>query len=253
MITIVMFISTFEFSALLCGVLGLVVVCVSYYSSTQCRGKEGFFGGLDSLFGGATSGSRGNGGTTQCGANTSAGANAANAASVPPVAAQTFSNYDRESRAYQQSLDKQVERIASAQTKVMNPATQQTVPASNFETVDRRNPLGNVLLTQIYDNPHRKEAPPSFNPDVEESINSKTKRMIQTLNPGIHSTNKQLYGSIGENFEFEQSQRQFYSTANTRVENDQGAFADWLYGGMISSKEAHPQALMQNNGRYNLY
>jgi hypothetical protein len=38
----------------------------------------------------------------------------------------------------------------------------------------------------------------------------------------------------------------FYSTANTRVENDQGAYQNYLYGAMYSSKEDTPEgALMR--------
>jgi hypothetical protein len=33
--------------------------------------------------------------------------------------------------------------------------------------------------------------------------------------------------------------RRFYSTANTRVTNDQGAFSQWLYSDLISSKESN--------------
>jgi len=154
---------------------------------------------------------------------------------------------------YQRFLDKQMKKIEHEQTKILNPATLQTYMKKDFHPSDRKNPLGNVLINQISETPNRKAAPPSFNPQVEETINKNTKRMIQTLNPGIHSTNKQLFGSMGEEFEFEQSQRQFYATANSRVENNQAAFAHWCYGGMISSKEANPLALMQNNPRYNLY
>ena len=41
------------------------------------------------------------------------------------------------------------------------------------------------------------------------------------MNPGIKNTNKQLYGDLWNNFELDQSNRLFYSTANTRVANDQ--------------------------------
>jgi len=73
--------------------------------------------------------------------------------------------------------------------------------------------------------------------------------MIQKLNPDIH-VNTELFGDAAEKFQFDQSQRQFYSTANTRVANDQGAFAKWLYGNMPSAKEGDPVALLQDNARY---
>ena len=37
---------------------------------------------------------------------------------------------------------------------------------------------------------------------------------------------------------------QFYSTANSRVTNDQGAFQNYLYGAMYSSKEDTPEGAM---------
>ena len=76
------------------------------------------------------------------------------------------------------------------------------------------------------------------------------------MNPSIKNTNKQLFGDLSENFNLDQSNRAFFSTANTRVTNDQGAFAKYLYGGMISAKESTPEgdfARVQDNVRYNLY
>jgi hypothetical protein len=123
----------------------------------------------------------------------------------------------------------------------------------DFETVSRKNPLGNVLLTDIGDNPERHAAPPSFNIQVYEDINNNTKDMIQSLNPSIKNTNKQLFGDLGEKFEFDQSQRAFYSTANTRVASDQGAYAQFLYGDMPSCRGGDAMACVQDNPRYNMY
>jgi hypothetical protein len=77
------------------------------------------------------------------------------------------------------------------------------------------------------------------------------------MNPEIENTNKQLYGDLWERFELDQSDRVFYSTANTRVEpGDQGAFSRYLYGTMYSSKESGPDAALarvQDSYRYTLY
>ena len=100
------------------------------------------------------------------------------------------------------------------------------------------------------DNPHRKAAPPAFNPDVHEDINASTKKTVQYLNPEIKNTTKQLFGDLGQNFEFDQSMRNFYSMPNTRVTNDQGSFAKYLYGDMPSCKEGDPFACIQDNERY---
>lgn len=108
--------------------------------------------------------------------------------------------------------------------------------AKEFHPVSRKNPMGNVLLTEIMDNPERKSAPPSFNPEVYDEINSATKKAVQRMNPDIKNTSKQLYGDLASNFEYDLSMRNFYTMPNTRVTNDQGAFQEYLYGTMPSAK-----------------
>ena len=133
---------------------------------------------------------------------------------------------------------------------ILNPATLDTYLKSDFQETTKKNPLSNVLLTQIVDEPDRLPAPPSFNTEVYENINNSTKKMVQMLNPTIKSTNKQLFGDLGEKFEFDQSQWSFYSTPNTKVCNDQGSFSQYLYGDMISAKEGNQFALLRDNPRY---
>jgi hypothetical protein len=140
-----------------------------------------------------------------------------------------------------------------ASLKIINPETLKTYLKSDFEEVKKNNPLGNVLLTEIMDNPTRKAAPPSFSTEVYEDISDNTKKMVQTLNPGIINTNKQLFGDLGEKFEFDQSMWQYYSTPNTKIPNDQGAFADFLYGDMPSCRGGDDIACIKDNFRYNLY
>jgi len=140
---------------------------------------------------------------------------------------------------------------------ITNPVTLESVISSEFKEGDKRNPFSNVLLTDIMDDPERKAAPPSFNPDVEVKITKDVKKGVQFMNPGINNTDKQLYGDLWNKFELEQSNRVFYSTANTRVTNDQGAFAKYLYDDMkYSGKESTPEgafARVQDNYRYTLY
>jgi hypothetical protein len=140
--------------------------------------------------------------------------------------------------------------------KIVNPETLDEFLRTDFEPNTKINPFANVLLTDIGDHPDRKSAPPSFNPDVYEDITHSVKKMVQKLNPGIKNTNKQLFGDLGENFYLDQSNRNFFSTANTRIANDQGAFAEFLYGNMPSSKESNAlgaMARVQDSIRYTLY
>jgi hypothetical protein len=143
--------------------------------------------------------------------------------------------------------------IHKQEKQLIDPTTLKPFLKAEFEPTIKTNPLQNVLLTEIMDNPDRLAAPPSFNTTVYEDINDATKKMVQKLNPEIVNTNKQLFGDMYEKFEFDQSMRNFYSTANTRVANDQGSFAQYLYGNMISAKQGNPQALLQDNVRYTLY
>jgi len=126
-----------------------------------------------------------------------------------------------------------------------NPVTLESVLRSNFHPTTKKNPFGNVLLTDIMDKPNRLAAAPSFNPDVYDDIDSAVKKQTQMLNPGIINTTKQLYGDLYSNYELDNSMMRFYSTANTRVCNDQGAYGEWLYGNMPSSKSSGPDGAFQ--------
>ena len=141
-------------------------------------------------------------------------------------------------------------------TTITNPETLQTALKSEFKLGNKNNPFSNVLLTDIMDDPDRKAAPPSFNPEVDVDITKNIKKSVQFMNPGIKNTNKQLYGELWENFELDQSNRAFFSTANTRVVNDQGAFSKFLYGDMPSAKGSSVEDNLQrekDNYRYTLY
>jgi hypothetical protein len=118
---------------------------------------------------------------------------------------------------------------------------------------NKKNPFGNVLLTEINSDPERPSAPPAFNPEVHDKINNSVKRQTQMLNPTIDGTNKQIYGDLYENYNLDNSMMRFYSTANTRVANDQGAYGQWLYGNMPSAKEDTIEGNIQrvkDNSRY---
>jgi hypothetical protein len=124
----------------------------------------------------------------------------------------------------------------------------------NYQRGSKSNPFGNVLLTDIMDNPDKLSAPPSFNPSVSTDIRNNVKNMVQMLNPGIKCSDKQLFNNLYDNFDLDQSNRQFNATANTRVVNDQGAFGKWLYSDTIySGKENTPEgaiARVQDNSRW---
>ena len=139
---------------------------------------------------------------------------------------------------------------------LVDPITLDEVLRTDFKEGNKKNPFSNVLLTQIMDTPNRKSAPPAFNVDVDEDITKNIKKSVQFMNPEIKNTNKQLYGDLWSNFELDQSNRVFYSMPNTRVENDQSSYGQYLYGNMISGKESNADgalARVQDNYRYTLY
>lgn len=139
----------------------------------------------------------------------------------------------------------------------VNPITLDAVLRTEFKEGTKKNPFSNVLLTQINDEPERKAAPPSFNVDVSEDITKNIKRAVQMLNPGIKNTNKQLFGDLYQNFELDQSNRQFYSMPISRVTNDQGAFSQFLYSDLkYSSHLDTPEGAIsrvKDSSRYTLY
>jgi hypothetical protein len=122
-----------------------------------------------------------------------------------------------------------------------------------FDTSTPSNPLANVLLTDYDYNPDKKPAPPSFTSDGSDSIIEQTKNMVQELNPGQPQIVKKLYNDVNTNLELEQSMRQFYSTSNTTIPNDQAGFAQFCYGNMVSGKEGNDFAAVRDNPRYNLH
>jgi len=110
------------------------------------------------------------------------------------------------------------------------------------------NPLGNILLTDYKDDPNRKPAPPSFNPIVIDDINDKSKEITKDIYPGLNT--KPLYSGLGNNMEFDDLMMQFYSTPSTTIPNDQGSFADYLYGNMPSCKSGDAIQCVKDNFRY---
>lgn len=134
-----------------------------------------------------------------------------------------------------------------------NPVTLETLLRKDFYPTTKKNPFGNVLLTDVMDTPNRPAAAPSFNPDVYDEIDSAVKKQTQMLNPGIINSTKQLYGDLKDNYDLDNSMMQFYSTANTKVCNDQGAYSQYLYGSMYSGKESTPEGAwmrVKDNYRY---
>ena len=115
------------------------------------------------------------------------------------------------------------------------------------------NPFGNVLVTDYEDNPHKLSAPPASHAVVQNLIQQNALQMVQEVNPGQPNIADKLFRDINEQLNFEQSMRPFHSNPATTIPNDQGAFAQFCYGDMISCKEGNLVACSRNTGHYTNY
>ena len=117
-----------------------------------------------------------------------------------------------------------------------------------FQAPTPQDPLMNVLLTDIQDRPNRPAAEPAFNPDVERDINQSTKTIVVNDVDGNNANfEDRLFRDLGDNYEFSNSMRNYFATPNTRIPNDQHAFAEFCYGDMISCKEGNMLACARAN------
>tara|TARA_B100000035_G_scaffold314238_1_gene329962 strand:- start:1184 stop:1942 length:759 start_codon:yes stop_codon:yes gene_type:complete len=124
----------------------------------------------------------------------------------------------------------------------------------NFTNPNTKNPNMNILLPEINDNPERLVAAPSYNKAVERQINDSVKNIIKNnfKDPNI---DEKLFRSnenepSPDEFQFEQSMRQFYTTPNTNVPNNQKEFAQFCYGNMASCKDGDVEQCLKNAPRH---
>ena len=115
---------------------------------------------------------------------------------------------------------------------------------NNYTQPTEENPAMNVLLPEINDDPNRKRAAPGYNPAVEKEMNEKTQDFVCS-NFNDPNIDQRLFKDLGDSFNFDQSMRTWYPTANTQIPNDQKAFAEYLYGDMPSCKEGDKFTCMQ--------
>lgn len=120
---------------------------------------------------------------------------------------------------------------------------------NEYTNPEENNPMMNVLLPEISYNPKRSEAAPAYNPEVEKELNNKTKDYVVDTTFGDGNKKQQeyirrkLFSDLGDNYEFDFSMRNFYTNPNTTIPNDQGGFANFCFGDMISAKEGNDYAL----------
>ena len=119
----------------------------------------------------------------------------------------------------------------------------------DYTNPKENNPMMNVLLPEISYNPTRNEAAPAFNAEVEKNINNSTKDYVVDTTFSDESTKqkeyikRKLFSDLGDSYTFDDSMRNFYTNPNTTIPNDQGGFANFCFGDMISAKEGNEFAL----------
>jgi hypothetical protein len=125
---------------------------------------------------------------------------------------------------------------------------QNNIPISEnaFQLPSSKNPLSNVLITDYMNNPHKKPAAPMTEPIIKDNILNSAKQLVQEANPGQIGITDKLFKDLNEQLNFEQSLRPFNSNPSTTIPNDQGAFADFCYGSMVSCKEGNLFACARN-------
>ena len=83
-----------------------------------------------------------------------------------------------------------------------------------FQQPNSENPFGNVLNTDIGFHPNKKPAPPAYNENINDEILEQAKSFVRESNPDQPDISEKLFKSLGDQFEFEQSLRPFYSNHN---------------------------------------
>ena len=97
------------------------------------------------------------------------------------------------------------------------------------------NPFMNNTLTD-YGKPAVDKACPSYN-------NVGIQKRVDEL------FNEDLYRDVNDIFNKNNSQRQYYTVPGNQVPNDQGSFANWLYGTPSTCKEGNQIACLSQMGR----
>ena len=164
----------------------------------------------------------------------SAAATAASATPSPSSTKEGFSNYANYN--------------TGRRRMVKAPSAPSTSPSGlTFQSPTPQDPLMNVLLTDIKDRPKRPAAEPAFNPKVEHDINESTQQFVVQDLGGNPNLEDRLFRDLGDNYEFSNSMRNYFATPNTKLPNDQHAFAEYCYGSMVSCKEGNLMACARAN------
>lgn len=98
-----------------------------------------------------------------------------------------------------------------------------------------RNPFSNVLMSDYESNPQKKEYNAEYNENEEDRLNTKVKQFILENNKDNKDIG-QIFNNLGDEFEFENSLRQFNANPITTIPNNQTEFLKYCYKDLYSEK-----------------
>ena len=98
----------------------------------------------------------------------------------------------------------------------------------NLDKSSENNPFSNVMMNSDKD---KKIAPPCYNSNVKKEITNHVKSQIMENNSDNKDIAK-LFRQVGDEQNFENSMRSFYSMPNTQIPNDEPGFAEFCYGSL---------------------
>ena len=98
-----------------------------------------------------------------------------------------------------------------------------------------RNPFSNVLMTDYEDNPEKEEYDATYDESEEKRINDRVKQFIMENNKDNKDIGK-IFNNLGDNFDFENSLRQFNANPITTIPNNQNEFLKYCYKNLYSEK-----------------
>ena len=128
---------------------------------------------------------------------------------------------------------------------VSNEHEEVPVEPAPMRIVDTRNPFQNVMVPEYGTNAAEREA--IREEDLEDAFDNVKKNTVRLFQNDDEiedeDVKSKLFSSLGDNYMFASSMRNYASNPNMGVMNNQNAFAEFCYGKMSSIKEngIHPQ------------
>lgn len=104
------------------------------------------------------------------------------------------------------------------------------------------NPFMNTMMTDYIENPDKEEVEDYYQDTAE------AEKIREDINDKF---NYNLYQSVDDVYEKNNSRRQFYTTPNTQIPSDQDRYLDFLYGDMKSCKTNTEDCTPMNDLRRN--